>query len=79
MNMVLRRIDELGRVVIPADARKALGLLPGAEVALCLEGDTLTLRNAGAVCKLCGAKEEIDSRFGICAACLREIRSVPTP
>ena len=75
MNMVLRKIDELGRVVIPADARKALGLLPGAEVALCLEGDTLTLRNAAAVCKLCGEREDIHNPFGICASCLRKIKN----
>ena len=75
MNMVLRKIDELGRVVIPADFRKALGILPHAEVALCLDGNALTLTAETAVCKLCGEREDIHGPFGICASCLRKIKN----
>ncbi len=37
------RVNENGRVVIPASFRKALGIKAGDEVILCMEGDELRI------------------------------------
>jgi AbrB family looped-hinge helix DNA binding protein len=37
------RINENGRVVIPASFRKALGIRPGDEILLCLQDDELRI------------------------------------
>ncbi len=39
-----RTIDEKGRVTIPKEARKALGLKPGADVRIGVEGGRIVIR-----------------------------------
>lgn len=42
------RLDANGRVVLPASARRALGLAPGAELAVEVRDDAIVLRTFGA-------------------------------
>ncbi|MGD0014003.1 MAG: AbrB/MazE/SpoVT family DNA-binding domain-containing protein [Bryobacteraceae bacterium] len=37
------KVDQAGRIIIPAPVRRRLGLQPGSEVVLSLTGDRLTL------------------------------------
>lgn len=41
---IVRRIDELGRIVIPKEMRKTMRLQVGDEMEITSSGDTLTLR-----------------------------------
>ena len=41
---VVKQIDDLGRLVIPNDVRKFLGLTPGRKIALYLEGNKLIVK-----------------------------------
>ena len=36
-NEILRKIDELGRIVIPIEVRKVLNISPGDSVRICVE------------------------------------------
>jgi len=38
------RLDDRGRVIIPAEAREKLGLKPGSEVDMSVEGGALVLK-----------------------------------
>jgi AbrB family looped-hinge helix DNA binding protein len=49
MKPVLARIDPVGRLSIPAQHRKALGLEAGGPVVVALEGDEVRVRAAAAV------------------------------
>jgi AbrB family looped-hinge helix DNA binding protein len=49
-----RRIDRLGRIVIPAEIRQALALVPGDYVTFEIEGGAIVLRPGGAPCPTCG-------------------------
>ena len=40
---VIRRIDELGRIVIPKEIRKNLGIREGDNLEILIENDKLTL------------------------------------
>ena len=75
MEIIERRIDKLGRIVLPMDFRKALGLEGEVTVALGISGDTITVRSADISCKLCGSKEEI-SQLMVCASCVRKIKKM---
>ena len=44
MNFVTRKIDRLGRVVLPIDYRKKLKLETDSEILVEIEGDSLILR-----------------------------------
>lgn len=43
---IVRKIDELGRLVIPIELRKAMGLDAGSELQLFVEGESIILRLA---------------------------------
>ena len=42
---IIRKIDELGRIVIPKDIRTTLNLQNGDGIAIAVEGSTVVLRN----------------------------------
>ncbi len=70
------KIDELGRVIIPAYFREALGLQPKMSVALSLEGDSVILQNADYSCRFCGKTDKKAIKFEnvhICRKCADKI------
>lgn len=75
MEVVERRIDKLGRIVLPMDFRKALGLEGEAEVVLGISGNTITVRGAENACRLCGSVECI-SELKVCSECIRKIKKI---
>lgn len=75
MNVVERRIDKLGRIVLPMDFRKALGLEGEANVILDICGNTIVVKGADTACKLCGSKEDM-SELKICSSCIRKIKKL---
>jgi len=70
----VRRLDELGRVVLPVDWRRTFGLGPGAPLEMILGGDgTLVLKRyvPGGTCTFCGEMEDIQHFAGrpVCRKC----------
>ena len=71
----IRRIDDLGRVVIPASLRRALELGENAEVEITREGERLVLQKHRHTCVFCGSGRELalfrDKH--VCTACLEQL------
>lgn len=44
MTGIVRKIDDLGRIVIPAEMRRVLGVREGDELEITLEGDHVEIR-----------------------------------
>ena len=76
MRSVARKIDKLGRIVLPMDFRKALGLDGTAEILLSVEDNVITIRGIGGACRLCGAATGIVDRIGLCAPCIQKIKNI---
>lgn len=72
-----RRIDHLGRVVIPVEIRRAFGIRPGDEVDISVNADSdgIVLRKVEAACVFCKATESLTEHQGklVCATCRAEI------
>ncbi len=71
----IRKIDNLGRIVIPMDFRKALEIQDWDELYLSLEGSTVQIRKAHQQCTFCGSEEKLSpfhDKF-ICEKCLGEL------
>ena len=66
MKLVERRIDKLGRIVLPMDFRKALGLEGEAELTLSISGNAVILKGIESSCKLCGSSKDVLQKFKIC-------------
>lgn len=76
---IIRRIDNLGRVVVPKEIRKSLDIKEGDPVEISLEGDFICIQKPTFGCKFCNTKltdTELNSKFKICANCEKEIKSL---
>ena len=77
---VVREIDPLGRLVIPKEVRKELGLLQGEPVEIITEKDCVIIKKYQAACIICGKpiKKESDLFIyhgkKVCANCVDEIK-----
>lgn len=71
-----RQIDELGRVVVPKDVRKALNIRPRDYLEITLEEDRFIIRKAEETCVFCGKTENLvmlSDKF-VCPACIAALR-----
>ena len=75
---IVRKIDDLGRVVIPAETRRLFNIREGDELAITVAGDSIVIRKLEATCVFDGSTTEVRAfrGRGICARCLREIREL---
>lgn len=75
---VIRKLDGLGRIVIPQEMRKSLGLQEGDEVEIQLENGVLQLRKFAPGCVFCGGSRDLVTYENkhICGECLQKIRKV---
>lgn len=74
---IVRNIDELGRIVVPKELRKKLGIAACDPVEISSDGDKIILTKYSPVCHFCGSTENI-SEFkekNICKTCIEEIKS----
>ena len=73
---IVRRIDELGRVVLPIELRRTLNLEVRDPVEIFIEGDAIVLRKYNAACLFCGATRDLLAYRGksLCRNCLRQLR-----
>ena len=71
----IKQIDELGRIVIPKDIRKNLGILPGDELEISLSGEDILIKKTLNRCAFCNASQELIQYKNayICKACLGDI------
>jgi transcriptional pleiotropic regulator of transition state genes len=74
-----RRIDQLGRVVVPAELRRTLGIREGDLLDISAEDDRLVLRKVAPACAICGRADELMDLHDkhVCKDCVREIRLEP--
>ena len=76
---IRRKIDDLGRVVIPAGIRRTLGLREGDPVEVTVEGERVVLAKPRDACVFCGREEEQLTGFRgrlVCRDCLTSLGSV---
>lgn len=71
----IRKLDQLGRVVLPKEVRMQLNLQENSEVLVQVEGGKVTLTPVDqAHCVLCGSNEDIvcfEDGYVVCKNCLK--------
>jgi AbrB family transcriptional regulator, transcriptional pleiotropic regulator of transition state genes len=70
---IRRKVDDLGRVVIPASIRRSLGIREGDAVEVSVEGERVVLAKPRESCVFCGREEEGLPTFRgrlLCRECL---------
>lgn len=69
---IVRRIDDLGRIVIPMELRRTLGIHVKDPIAISIEGERIILQKHHDACAICGGDGEtsiIRDRV-ICSECI---------
>lgn len=74
---IVRNIDELGRIVIPKEIRKKLGIEKNDPVEIFVDGETVILSKYRPVCHFCGKTENVSDFKGkaICDDCIAELKA----
>lgn len=74
---IVRKIDQLGRIVIPMELRRSYGIKEGDPIEMYTQDDMICLcRHAEAACNFCGNAKNLLSRNNhyICPQCLEDLR-----
>ena len=73
---IVRRIDELGRIVVPIEMRRALDIGERETMEISVEGGCILLRRLHAGCVFCDGNKDISTFHGksVCAKCRRELQ-----
>jgi len=72
---VVRKIDELGRIVLPSELRRVFGIREGDELEISVDGERVILQKRQDVCLFCGNENpniQFKGRF-VCGACAGEL------
>lgn len=75
---IVRTIDGVGRLVIPMEVRRRLGISKTDFFNLCVDGDKLILQRYEQACVFCGGTDRVEDFQGkkICARCIQELRGM---
>ena len=68
---IVRKIDDLGRIVIPAETRRLFNIREGDQLLISIEGTGIVIRKLESTCAFCGRNEDIMpyKGKGICPDC----------
>ena len=74
---IVRNIDELGRLVIPKEMRKKMGIGESSPVEIFVENDRIIVTKYQDSCLFCGSGTELCDFKGkrICKSCIAEIKA----
>ena len=71
----VRRVDQLGRLVIPIELRRTMGIEEKDAMEIYVEGEEIILKKYEPACIFCGNAEDIFNYQGknICKGCRNEL------
>ena len=73
---VVRKIDELGRIVLPISIRQNLGIAEHDPVEIFMEGDRIILQKYQPACIFCETSGDVIFYNGkrVCSRCIEQIK-----
>ena len=72
---IVRKIDDLGRIVLPAETRRLFNIREGDQLAISVEGDNIMIRKLEDTCTFCGNTKDVTSfkGKGVCTRCRAQL------
>lgn len=76
---IVRKVDELGRIVIPRELRRTLNIEEKDPLEIYVEGDRIIFRKYQPACIFCGEAKDIATFKGknVCQGCLSALAGKP--
>ena len=74
---IVRKVDELGRIVLPIELRRTLDIAERDPLEIYVEGSAIVLKKYRPTCVFCDSVKDISvyREKNVCARCLRELRT----
>lgn len=74
---IVRRVDELGRVVIPIELRRTMEISEKDALEIYVDGESIILKKYEPACIFCGNAKDVINYKGknICPDCLNELKN----
>ena len=75
---IVRKVDELGRIVLPIEIRRTLDIAEKDALEIYVEGENIILRKYQGACVFCDSVKELVSYKGryICPECIKKIQEI---
>lgn len=75
---IVRKVDELGRIVLPIEMRRVLDIAEKDALEIYVEGSSIILKKYKHSCVFCDATKDITVFKGknLCPKCLRELKEL---
>lgn len=75
---IVRKVDELGRVVIPIELRRTMNIQEKDALEIFVDGERIILKKYEPACIFCGNADNMRNIMGknICSDCLGSIKSI---
>ncbi len=76
---VVRKVDELGRIVVPIELRRTMDIAVKDTLEIFVEGDQIVLKKYHPACIFCENVKDVISYKGkmVCKECLRTLKNEP--
>ncbi len=73
---IVRKVDDMGRIVLPIELRRAMEIEDGSPLEIYVEEDSIILKACKPVCIFCGSDQGVEEFKGrcVCASCRGELR-----
>ena len=74
---IVRKVEELGRIVLPIELRRTLDIAERDPLEIYVEGSSIVLKKYRPTCVFCDSVKDISvyREKNVCARCLRELRT----
>ena len=74
---IVRKVDELGRVVLPIEMRRTLDISEKDALEIYVDGDNIILRKYQESCVFCDSTKDLVNFNGrnICRACIEKLKN----
>lgn len=74
---IIRKVDDLGRIVLPIELRRSLGIGEQDPLEIFVQDDNIVLRKSSSVCIFCGSDDNVEKYMdkGVCQQCRANLRA----
>ncbi len=75
---IVRKVDELGRIVLPIELRRVLDIEVRDELEIYMENDRIILQKYEPTCVFCASARDLTEHKGknVCQTCIQAIREL---